>query len=77
MRYESIPRKVMNGLTGIYKYLKEEFGNWAFVLIGVALLLLYKPVMKLFDMFSMFVLYGVLIAIGLGVLYWILKKLFR
>lgn len=81
MRYESLPRKIMNGLSTLHKYLKEEFGNWAYAVIAFVLLLLYKPIIKPFfhflDVFSSFILYGFVALLGLFLLYWLFKKIFR
>lgn len=77
MRYESIPRKITNGLSSIYKYLKDEFGNWAYLIIAVLLYFIYKLVSPFLGTVADIITYIALGLVGLGVLYWLFKKLFR
>lgn len=77
MKYQSIPRTLINWIVLVYKYLKEEFGNWAYLIIGAVILFAYKPVLNVFDKFSSYVLYGFLALIVLSILYWFIRKIFR
>lgn len=76
MRYESLPRKIVNAFKSIFKYMKEEFGNWAYIILGGLIALLYKPILRVLDLASEFILYGVLIFLGLAILYWLFRKIF-
>lgn len=76
MRYESLPKKFFRWIGDAYKYIKDEFGNWAYVIIAVFFALIYKPVVKLFDMAAGALWYVILGAAGLWILYWLFNKLF-
>lgn len=77
MRYESLPRKVVNWLSSIFKYMKGEFGNWSYVLIAGMIALIYKPVVYALDKTSMYITYAFGVFIVLAILYWLFRKIVR
>lgn len=77
MRYESLPRKVMNWLSSTFKYMKSEFGNWTYVLIAGFIALIYKPLVFALDRASMYITYAFVIFIVLAILYWLFRKIVR
>ncbi len=77
MRYESIPRKITNAIGAGYKALKREFGVWSYLIIAFAVLLLYKPVVKYFDIISTGILYIFLGGAIIFILYYFIRKFFR
>lgn len=77
MRYESIPRKIVNWISGIFKYMKNEFGNWAYIIIVGLIALIYKPVTYALGKASDIITYGIIIFLVLAILYWLFRKIVR
>lgn len=77
MRYESIPRKIGNWTRSTFSYLKDEFGNWVYLLLVGFIILIYKPVLNLFDMVSGIILYIFLAIAAFAGLYYFLRKLLK
>lgn len=77
MRYESIPRKVIRFTKFIHKTLYEEFGKWLYLLYGMIAVALYKPVLAAWNAFSQYILYAVLGALGLYILYYLIRRWLR
>lgn len=75
MRYESLPRKVIGWLSNIFKYMKGEFGNWAYVLIAGMIALIYKPIVFALDKASQYITYAFGVFIVLAILYWLFRKI--
>lgn len=77
MRYESLPRKIVNWVSSTFKYMKGEFGNWAYILIAGMIALIYKPLVFVLDTASQYITYAFGILILLAILYWLFKKIVR
>lgn len=77
MRYESIPRKVINTSKRLFNFMKEEFGNWAYLIIAFMVFLLHKPILNILDWITQFILYIFITIVVLFIGYRFFKKMIK